>query len=167
MESMVSTLPHISPCFILEPFFADDVCCRCFAGDIQVLENTPSMTKIYLADTKCTGKDALYAHLFLVEHLNATNMHMCKCSAGDISVLAHCKSLSEFSAFHCYAVTGRHVPPYLPSCFFLEAIFADDVCCRCFAGDIQVFENTPSMTEINFSSTNCTGKDTFYALFFS
>jgi len=114
MESMVSTLPHISPCFILEPFFADDVCCRCFAGDIQVLENTPSMTKIYLADTKCTGKDALYAHLFLVEHLNATNMHMCECSAGDISVLAHCKSLSEFSAFHCYAVTGRHFPPCPP-----------------------------------------------------
>ena len=64
MESLVSTLPHIPPCFILEPFFADDDCCRFTAGNIRVFENTPSMTKIDLDNTKCTGKDTFYALFF-------------------------------------------------------------------------------------------------------
>jgi len=152
--------PHVS---FLGIVFADDICCRCIAGDIQVFENTPSMTLIDLSNTKCTGKDAFYAHFFLVDHLNATNIYMCECSTGDISVLAHCKSLFLFSVFDCNGVTGKHIPP----CFFLEPFCADDVCCRCFAGDIQVFENTPEMTSIDLSDTKCTGKDAFNANFFS
>ena len=158
--------PYLPSCFFLEAIFADDVCCRCFAGDIQVFENTPSMTTINLSSTKCTGKDTFYAHLFLVDHLNATNMHMCECSTGDISVLAHCKSLSFFNAFKCNGATGKHFPHISP-CFILEPIFADNVCCRCFVGDIQVFENTPSMTKIYLDNTKCTGEDAFYAHFFS
>jgi len=103
-------------------------------------------------------------HFSFVYHLNATNTHMCECSTGDISVLAHCKSLSIFNAFECNGVTGKHIPPY-PPCFIFEPFFADEVCWRCFAGDIQVFENTPSMTFMNLAKTKCTGKDAFYAHF--
>ena len=121
MESLVSTLPHIPPCFILEPFLADDACCRCFAGDIQEFENAPRMTTINLSATKCTGKDAFYAYFF-VDHLNTTNI--------------------------------------------LEPFFADDTCCRCFAGDIQVFENTPEMTYIHLDDTKCTGTYAFCTYYF-
>ena len=72
------------------------------------------MTLLNLSVTKCTGKGALYAHLFLVDHLNATNIYICECFTGDISVLAHCKSLSSFSAFKCLGVTGKLIPPYPP-----------------------------------------------------
>ena len=119
--SLVSIFPHIPPCFILEPFLADDACCRCFAGDIQVFENAPRMTTINLSATKCTGKDAFYAHFF-VDHLNTTNI--------------------------------------------LEPFFADDTCCLCFAGDIQVFENTPEMTYIHLDDTKCTGTYAFCTYYF-
>jgi len=57
----------------LGPFSADDVCCRCFAGDIQVFENTPSMTFINLRNTTCTGKKCFLRPSF-VDYLKATDI---------------------------------------------------------------------------------------------
>ena len=49
---------------------ADGVCCRCFAGDIQVFEKTPEVTSIDLSDTKCTGNH-LASSIFRIDHLVA------------------------------------------------------------------------------------------------
>jgi len=69
-----------------------------------------------------------------------------------------CEVLLEFVTLRCVHVNSL--------CFritftFRRQVHAHDVWCRCSAGDIQVLQNTPSMTFINLRNTTCTGKKCF------
>lgn len=79
--------------------------------------------------------------------------YFCDCFPGDIAVLAYCKSLQQFDAENISAITGKNVPT--PSNANQNAKDA-------FAGDIEVFQNTPSLQEINIHGTKVTGENILY-----